>query len=464
MKVVFITPAADIRRNFVYRLGASFYGQSNSITGPLILGRILKEKGHDVEVYEELYKNLEPENIIDADVIGIYTMTSNATRAYELADKLKEEYKKRVIIGGMHVSGVPEEALKHADQVIVGEAENIIVDLIEGNIAEKIVYAPPVEDLDSIPFPDYSILKTPCSAANVMTSRGCPFDCIFCTTSRMFHPYRQRTPDNVIEELNMYKKMGFKYVNFEDDNFTANKTRAKEILRKMIKNDLVFKETFFFGRTDLAKDEELLALLRDAHLNRVLIGIESLNQKSLDYINKKQKIEDIEKAGEMLAKYKIRLIASIVLGLDYDSKEDIRRSVEFAKKINAYQLQPAILTPYPGTPLYDQFEREDRIAIEDWQYYDMMNVVFQPKNMSPWELQKEFFHAVKEFYNFNGAMKMFKIFGFEAGMRRLGLWIAASFGRKFFEKQSVKQNGNIYNQLYELSDMPSSKLTESTVH
>ncbi|MCF6460703.1 B12-binding domain-containing radical SAM protein [Clostridium sp. Cult3] len=451
VKVVFITPAADIRRNWVYRLGGSFYGRSNSITGPLILGSILKREGHEVEVYEELYKDLEPENIDDADVICIYTMTSNAPRAYELANIFKREYKKRVIIGGMHASALPEEALRYADQVVVGEAETVIVDLIEGNIKEKIVYAPPVEDLDSIPFPDYSVLKTPCQVANLMTSRGCPFSCIFCTTSRMFYPYRYRSPDNVIEELEMYKEMGFEYVNFEDDNFTANRERAKKILTKMIQNDLVFNETFFFGRTDLAKDEELLALLRDAHLNRVLIGIESLNQESLDYIDKKQKKEDIEYCGEMLEKYKIRLIASIVLGLDYDTKEDIRKAVKFSKKINAYQLQPAILTPYPGTPLYEQFEKEDRLLIKDWQYYDMMNVVFEPKNMSPWELEFEFFKAVNEFYNFSGAMKIFKIFGFEAGMRRLGLWIASKFGKTFFKKKSEKEDGNIYNQLYELS-------------
>lgn len=456
VKVVFIVPAADIRRNSIYRMGGSFYGRSNSITGPLILGRILKEKGHNVEVYEELYKDLEPENIIDADVICIYTMTSNTPRAYQLAHILKKEYKKRIIIGGMHASALPEEALRYADQVVIGEAETVIVDLIEGNIKEKIVEAPPVQNLDQIPFPDYSILKTPCEVANLMTSRGCPFKCIFCTTSRMFHPYRQRTPDNVIEELEMYKRMEFKYVNFEDDNFTANRERAKEILTKMIQNNLVFKETFFFGRTDLAKDEELLALLRDAHLNRVLIGIESLNQASLDYIDKKQKIEDIEYCGKMLEKYKIRLISSIVLGLDYDTKEDIRKAVEFSKKINAYQLQPAILTPYPGTPLYKQFEEEGRILIKDWQYYDMMNVVFEPNNMSPWELELEFFKAVNDFYNFSGAMKMFKIFGFEAGMRRLGLWIASKFGKTFFKKKSKKEDGNIYNQLYELSTVSSS--------
>ena len=127
---------------------------------------------------------------------------------------------------------------------------------------------------------------TPVKAANVLSTRGCPFRCTFCTTSRMFAPYRQRSVENVIAELRMYKQMGFKYMNFEDDNFTADKERAKEICRQMIKEGLVFKETFFFGRTDLAKDEELLTLLKQAHLTRVLIGIESLKQEALDSINK----------------------------------------------------------------------------------------------------------------------------------------------------------------------------------
>lgn len=221
-------------------------------------------------------------------------------------------------------------------------------------------------------------------AANVLTTRGCPFRCTFCTTSRMFAPYRQRSIDNVIGEIRMYKQMGFQYLNFEDDNFTADKERAKEICRRMIKEGLTFKETFFFGRTDMANDEELLTLLKEAHLTRVLIGIESLNQKALNSIHKGQNIEDIRRAGKACAEHGIRVIASIVLGLDDDQKEDIKRSIDFAKEINVYQLQPAILTPYPGTPVYEQMVKEGRLLKEtNWSAYDMMNVVFQPRNMSP---------------------------------------------------------------------------------
>jgi len=446
MKIVFITPASDIRRNPVYRLGNILYGHMNSITGPLILGHILKNAGHTVEVYEELYKNVDFKKYCDADAVCIYTMTSNAPRAYYIADMLRKRGK-RVIIGGMHASVLPQEALEHADQVVTGEGETVIKDVVEGRITDRIVHAPCLKNLDEAPFPDYSILKTPCQVANVMTTRGCPFCCSFCTTSRMFAPYRERSIDSVMEELRYYKKLGFKYMNFEDDNFTANKERTKNILRRMIGEGLVFKETFFFGRTDLANDDEMLSLLEKAHLSRVLVGIESLNQDSLDTINKHQKISDIEKCAEALSRHKIRLIASLVLGIDDDGPEDIRRGVEFSRKINAYQLQPAVLTPFPGTAVYDQYVKENRIINNDWQYYDMMNVNFMPKKMSPWKLQKEFFAAAKRFYTFGSSFKIGKIFGVNYGLRRMGFALVVRIALVGISVIDRVGNGNPYYKL-----------------
>ena len=154
MKIIFITPASDLRRTFLYRVGCSLYGHSNSITGPLILGHILKNAGHDVSVYEELYKKLDYDGMLDADVYCISTMTSTAPRAYVIADYLHKKTKARVIIGGMHASVLPEEALQHADQVIVGEGESVILDVVEGRITEKVVSAPCLQNLDDAPFPD----------------------------------------------------------------------------------------------------------------------------------------------------------------------------------------------------------------------------------------------------------------------------------------------------------------------
>ncbi len=431
MKVVFVTPAGDVRRSTFYRIGNLLYGHANSITGPLILGHILKEAGHDVSVWEELYQDVAPAVYQDADVVCLYTMTSTAPRAYVLADRIHKDTKARVLIGGMHASVLPEEAARHADQVIVGEGETVIRDVVEGKIRDKIVHAPCLKNLDDAPYPDYSLLKTRCDCANVMSTRGCPFCCSFCTTSRMFHPYRERSVDSVIGELKYYKKLGFQYMNFEDDNFTANKERAKEICRRMIAEGLVFKETFFFGRTDMANDEEMLDLLQKAHLSRALVGIESLNQESLDEINKHQSIADIEKCAATLARHKIRMIASIVLGIDTDGTKDMQRSVNFAKKINAYQLQPAVLTPFPGTQVFQQYEQEGRLLTKDWSLFDMMNVTFLPKKLSPWELQKEFFHAVKRFYTFFSSFRIGKLFGARYGMRRVGLSLLIKLGVPF---------------------------------
>lgn len=448
MKIVFITPAPFLRRMPAYRLNGKLYGQSNSITGPLILGGILKRAGHDVEVYEELNGGVNYKKLIsETDLFCFSIMTSNAPRAYELADRIHAEGHARVLMGGIHATARPEEALRHADQILTGEGEKIILDAAEGRCTEKIVQGIPLENLDEAPFPDYSILKTPCVAANILTTRGCPFRCTFCTTSRMFAPYRQRSVENVLEEIRMYQRLGFKYMNFEDDNFTADKERAKEICRRIIAENLQFKETFFFGRTDMANDEELLTLLQQAHLTRVLIGIESLNQKALDSVNKHQNIEDIRRAGNACRDHGIRLIASIVLGLDEDRKEDIRRSVEFAKSIDAYELQPAVLTPFPGTPVYDQFVKEERLLTNDWSWFDMMNVTFQPKNMTPWELQEEFYHAANHFYDYRSAVRIGKLFGAEYGWRRFGLAFTARLGPFAARIASKCAKGSSYYQL-----------------
>ena len=444
MKIMLIVPAADCRRNFIYRLGNYVYGPGNAITGPLILGGILKRAGHDVEVYQELDKDFDPGLMARFDLVGFYTMTSNSGRAYELADIARNVMGKRVIIGGIHASTLPDEASLHADQVIKGEAENVILDVVEGRIKDTIVYAEPVNDLDSLPFPDYSVLKTPCKAANIMTTRGCPYACSFCTTSKMFAPYRERSIENVLEEIRMYKRMGFKYINFQDDNLTANKRRIKTLLKRMISENLVFRESFFFGRIDLARDDELLELLRDARLRRVLIGFESLNQETHDMINKKLNVEDIHSLAHKLSAYKIKVIAGFVIGLDTDTQEDINKAVDFCKRINAYQLQSTVLTPYPGTDVYRQLAGENRIFENDWKYYDMMNVVYLPKHFTPAELQAQFFISMHRLYSLRSLYRIFRLFGPVAFLRRIGLWLTFSLALIYYRIMERFVPGSLY--------------------
>jgi radical SAM superfamily enzyme YgiQ (UPF0313 family) len=426
MNTVFITPAADIRKTLPYRLGNSIYTRPNAITGPLILATMLRDRGHNAAVYEELYRRVDLEKLLHADVIGISTMTSTAPRAFHIADFFRSRGK-RVVIGGMHATVAPEETLAHCDTVVTGEAESVIVDVMENRIKDKVVDAPYTGDLDTVVFPDYSLLKTPCREANLMTTRGCHYSCSYCSTSRMFMPYRERSVESVIAELTYYKKCGFQYVNFQDDNFTGNRKRAKQLLAKMIEDKLVFRDVFFFGRADMVLDEELLSLLSRANLRSVLIGIESLNPVSLEQIGKKIKLEPLLASMPNLGKYKIKLLASLVLGLDTDGVADIRKAIEFCRDINAFTLQPAVLTPFPRTPVYKQYQEERRMVTKDWQYFDLMHATFHPKKMSVRDLQMEFYNALRRFYTFKKSFTIMRIYGFGAGMKRLGLWLVFLF-------------------------------------
>ena len=461
MQVTFIVPAPYHKRNPVYRLGGKLYGHSNPITGPLILGGIAKRAGHTVECYQELHGSPNYHHLLKVtDVLCLYTMTATAPRAYELADLFHDKGHARVLIGGIHASALPEEALRHADQVVVGEGEEVFLDMLEGRLTDPVVRAKPVHDLDSLPFPDYTILKTPCKSANIMSSRGCPYRCTFCTTSRMFAPYRTRSVDSVIDEIRMCHELGFRYMNFEDDNFTADKERAKEICRRIIDENLQFKETFFFGRTDLANDPELLDLLARAHLTRVLIGIESLNQKALDSIDKRQSVDDIKRAGIACRVHGIRVIASLVLGIDDDGPDDIRQSYEFAKSIGAYQIQPAILTPFPGTPDYERLDSEGRMLTRDWALFDMMNVTFRPMKMSPWTLQRCQLEAAAYVYDLPSAIDIWRTFGTEYGLRRVYLAAATHAGAALCHWCADHLPSTAYYQLKHRDWMPAEEDTE----
>jgi radical SAM superfamily enzyme YgiQ (UPF0313 family) len=162
-------------------------------------------------------------------------------------------------------------------------------------------------------------------------------------------------------------------------------------------------------------------------------------------VHKHQKISDIERCAKALARHKIRLIASLVLGIDTDSKEDIQHGVDFARDIHAYQLQPAILTPFYGTETYQQYESEGRMLTKNWEVFDLTNVTFQPKNMTPWELQKQFLLAVRRFYTFFSSFPIMRLFGFKYALRRQVLALAIRWGTRFLRLEAnVGKNTYLY--------------------
>lgn len=397
--------------------------------GTVLLGTILKEKGYDVKSYVEDVAELDFEDILKADAVGISTITSTATRSYEIA-KLVKKAGIPVFMGGPHVSYMPEEALESCDYVLRGEADGIIVDFInalktgagfetipslsfkkDGKIIHNKI-APYCKELDNIPYPDFSIIKglekngaKHLSITPVMTSRGCPFDCSFCSVTGMFgQQYRFRSKENIIAELKIHKDNGSDWVFFYDDNFTANKNRTKELLRLMIEKNLTPKWTAQV-RVDVAKDQELLDLMREANCHTVYIGLESINPETLKRYNKKQSVEDIESCIKKLHDNGIRIHGMFVFGSDDDTVETIRETVAFAKKNDLESVQFMILTPLPGTKFFLEIEKQNRFITKDWGIYDAHHAVFEPKKMTYYELQAETVKATARFYSIGQIIK-----------------------------------------------------------
>jgi len=389
--------------------------------GTLILGTMMKGRGWDTEVFVEDFRKIDFEAIASADLIGISTITSTAPRAYAIADKAREAGIP-VIMGGPHVTYLAEEALEHADFVIRGEGERPLMAFIDAwergggyddipNLSYQkdgqTVHNPLLPfsgELDRIPFPDLSLLKpdrprrTKMSSIPVLTSRGCPFDCTFCSVTGMFgKKYRFRSTENIIEELRQYDRRG-NVIFFYDDNFAANRERAKALCAAMIRERFKFKWTTQV-RADVARDLELVKLMKKAGCHTLYIGFESVNPESLKGMKKNQTVAEISNAVKVLRRHRIHIHGMFVLGFDQDDWKTVMRTVKFAKKARLTSTQFLILTPLPGSEFYEKVASENRIRFHDWTLYDAHHVVFQPARFSLFDLQKAQMVCHKKFYS-----------------------------------------------------------------
>jgi radical SAM superfamily enzyme YgiQ (UPF0313 family) len=397
--------------------------------GTILLGTIMKNRGWDVEIFVEEMRKIDYEIIKAADLVGISTITPTAPRAYAIADRIRE-MGIPVIMGGPHVTYLAEEALEHADFVIRGEGERALTELIDAweaggdysrisNLSygkdNRIIHNPkqPLADsLDSLPFPDLSLLKRDQptkggrSTIPVLTSRGCPFDCTFCSVTGMFgKKYRFRSAENVLAELRQYNSRR-NMIFFYDDNFTANRKRTKELLEGMIREKFKFHWTTQV-RADVAKDVELVRLMKRAGCHTLYIGFETVNPDSLEEMKKKQTVEEITQAVKVLRKNRIHIHGMFVYGFDQDDWKTVKKTVRFAKKAKLNTTQFLILTPAPGSEFYEKVASENRIQFRDWTLYDGHHAVFRPARLSIFDLQRAQIFSHKKFYSMKQTVKKF---------------------------------------------------------
>lgn len=334
----------------------------------------------------------------DADMVCITTMTATANRAYELGD-LYLQRGLTVIIGGAHATVLPDEAAQHATSVVIGEAENVMPELLadfEAGTLKPRYKASEYASLSALPPPRVDLLswRHRLFLASLQTTRGCPNHCDFCSVPQVFgRRLRQKSIETIKLELQVAKKCRSKYMFVVDDNFTANRESASELMA-------VFK---FYGMpwmgfSTLATAEDALFLkeLRDSGCISLFIGFESLLQPGTFVKNKKYADPNaIARAVKTIHKAGIGIQGSFIFGFDHDTVAVFSEVVKFIQKNEIEVLNMSILTPFPGTKLYDRFEAEGRLLHHDWSKYDMNHVVFTPTGMTAEELMQGYLWTIK---------------------------------------------------------------------
>jgi len=350
---------------------------------------------HEVKIIEE---EVVPINLEEScDLVGISCMTANAPRAYEIAYEFRQRGK-TVVLGGVHPTILPEEALDHADAVVIGEAEGVWEDLLQdfasGRLNKR--YHNPLPDLTRYIKKDFKkiIKKRLFSIFPIMTTRGCPYNCDFCCVTDLFGKTIRHIPiENVVKDI-VYS--GSKNFMFLDDNIIGHPKYAKELFRALIPLKIKW-----VGQASISflKETELLQLAADSGCKILFIGLESVNEIQQKTLKKSMKDnEELKLTIKKIKKMGILIHASMIFGFDSDTKKVFRETVKFLIKAKISTVSFNILTPYPGTRTYEELKRAGRLLTDNWKYYDHNTVVFKPKNMTPMELQIGKILARSRFY------------------------------------------------------------------
>jgi radical SAM superfamily enzyme YgiQ (UPF0313 family) len=349
----------------------------------------------DTQILDE---DIEPIDFdSDADLIGLSFMTYNAPRAYEIADKFRYEKGKTIILGGYHPTLLPEEAIQHADAVCIGDAEPNVPSMVEDFTAGRLkpFYSSEPISLKDLPIPNRNLIRKRNYAPVdvIQATRGCHYRCSFCSIAA-FHHYRFRTRpvEEVIEEL---KTLGTNIL-FMDDNLTGDRNYAKELFSRMIPLKKRWFSQCGIGITD---DEEMLQLASRSGCGGLFVGFESLSQANLREWKKQVNVgKKYLTAVRKLHQVGIAVFAGFVFGYDDDTRDVFPRTLEFLLEANIECLQATRLTPFPGTPLFDEMERQGRILDKEWSHYDFGHVVFEPTHMSREELDNGVAWVQRQFY------------------------------------------------------------------
>ena len=401
----------------------------------------------EISLYDDRMEKIQYDKPFDIAMITVETYT--AKRAYEIA----EEFRKRnvtVIMGGMHARLIPEEVFEHCDCVMLGDAENIIEKVIEdfkNNNLQKVYEGGVAVPVQKGVFPRRDLYKgkgyLPISL--IQFSRGCVHNCNYCAVSRYFdrHHYT-RSVDEVIKEIEFQNR---KFLFFVDDNFVANKEKAKELLRALIPLKVYWVSQ---GSIDMLYDDELMELIVKSGGMGFVMGFESINEASLDYmgkrVNKLNGFHKFEWEIERLRYWGLQTWAAFTIGHDTDTVESIKATCDFSIQNKFTFAAFNILMPYPNTPLYNQLKEENRLLyggkwwLDDT--YRFNNAAFIPKNMTPDELTEAGFYCRNEFNK--PSSLLYRMFEPHTNLASFHRFITYWIYNPLFRKEVYKKQGMLF--------------------
>jgi anaerobic magnesium-protoporphyrin IX monomethyl ester cyclase len=424
MKICLISPP--------YRSSVqSVVGVSSPPLGLAYIASMLRQN-HEVKIIDSNILNYTIKDVerelrsFYPDIVGITSTTPSIYEAYRVAEAAKRVREDcTVVLGGPHVTFMSRRTMEecgYVDVVVKGEGEETTKELVEAigrgiplNRVKGITFRgenemidtdprPFIKNIDDIPFPSRDLLPMSLYEFNgvryttMLTSRGCPFKCSFCSSSRLFGGYwRGRSPENVLEEMKIiYEEYNIRNIEFLDDTFTLNQERAEKICDGIIKQgwDISWGAS---SRVDTLS-KKLAEKMKKAGCWIMFLGIESGSQKILDAIGKGITLEQVKKAVKILKDAGIQVLGSFIIGFPQDTKETIKETIKFAKSLNLDYAQFSILTPYPGTPIFDYAKKNNMLLTEDWSRYTVTEPIIRIEGLSEEDVKALFQRAYISFY------------------------------------------------------------------
>ena len=418
MRILLVSPPAGFSYTSI--------GISRPPLGLAYIAAVLKDKYQvqisDFNVERKKWKKFP---FREFDIVGISVDTSRYPVSLKIASRAKSQGAV-VVMGGPHVSFMDREALESGvvDYVVRNEGEYSFLSLVKF-LSQEIPFeevrgvsclingeynrtpdAPFIADLDSLPFPARELLSLKRYrekmngrlTTTLVTSRGCPFNCSFCSSSQFFGvKWRARSVENVFEEMELlYKKYNYRALSFVEDNFTLSPDRAVKLSERIIRHgwDILWGA---WSRVDtIVKNPEMVRVMARAGFRWTFIGFESCNQEVLNEYGKKAIVQDSLDAMQILNENGVGVTGSFILGALNETKDMMKETINFAKMLNPVRVQFSILTPYPGTQLYETVK--DRLVTENWQLYSGAYSTIKLDNVSPKELRRLLVKAYFQFY------------------------------------------------------------------